>query len=384
MRRGVALVLVLSFAWGQEGRGRPFRIPARYEIELLYVVHKRLTRANCNHLESAVAEIWPGFDRRKLTPSQKQIQDYFRRYRDRLLGQAGTSWARIMARLGAGSPPDARLVRLCNDRAFEIVEDQLVRELRTRGVFVWLRDQAAKEEMKSLTNLYDTVRKKVGHRDLLTRVPGWGAIVCRSFPAALLELELETIEDSGVVFGPKFRSRIVAAGEERLPRVGSTADLIGSSGQGRVIWRLIRVNRDPMAIRARRMISLFREGVDKFEGKSLTGARVVREVIENWDGWQRPEEETPEEAIRISKMLPHALRERYARVILIPKEDRYRASVPLVKALTHKNFHVREAAIECLKSIYGRTLLYRPHASPSARKQKQKKWKREIEKLARP
>jgi hypothetical protein len=79
--------------------------------------------------------------------------------------------------------------------------------------------------------------------------------------------------------------------------------------------------------------------------------------------------------------LPHALKERYAKVVPIPKSARHKASVPLVKALTHKNFYVREAAIESLKAIYGRTLLYKPDATAGARKTKQAKWRKEIENL---
>ncbi|MHC4225443.1 MAG: hypothetical protein ACYSUN_15745 [Planctomycetota bacterium] len=133
--------------------------------------------------------------------------------------------------------------------------------------------------------------------------------------------------------------------------------------------------------RQEKMILLFMGGTPKFEGKTLTGEWMVKEVLEKWDVWKLPAEQTPQEARDVLVKLPHALKERYAKVVPIPKTARHKASLPLVKALTHKNFYVREAAIESLKAIYGRTLLYKPDATPGARKAKQAKWRKEIDSL---
>jgi hypothetical protein len=131
--------------------------------------------------------------------------------------------------------------------------------------------------------------------------------------------------------------------------------------------------------REERMILLFERSREDFEGKTLTGEYVVKELFEKWKVWRAKDKDTPAEAIRILMLLPDALKVRYATGYPIPKLARYKASVPLVKALTHKNLHIRTAAIECLEAVYGRTLFYRPDASPGARKKKQSEWKREIE-----
>jgi hypothetical protein len=135
--------------------------------------------------------------------------------------------------------------------------------------------------------------------------------------------------------------------------------------------------------RQERMILLFMSGAPKFENRQLTGEWVVREVLEKWAVWKLEEVLVPAGAKEIVKQLPHALKERFAKGGPIPKQARYKASLQLVKALTHKNFYVREAAIKSLQEIYGRTLLYKPDESPTTRRQKQRKWRQLIEKLKR-
>jgi len=135
--------------------------------------------------------------------------------------------------------------------------------------------------------------------------------------------------------------------------------------------------------RVERMTLSFERGAAEFEGKKLTGERVAEELFEKWSELPKKEGDASPEVKRVLSLVPQAMKVRYANVVPIPKNNRYQASKVLVAALVHKNFHVRKAAIDALVAIYGRSLLYKPDASPNQRKARQKKWKREIDKLRR-
>ena len=135
--------------------------------------------------------------------------------------------------------------------------------------------------------------------------------------------------------------------------------------------------------RQERMVLSFQREIVEFDGKKLTGELVARELFEKWAKLPKKEGDADAEVKRILALVPQAMKVRYANVVPIPKNNRYQASKVLVAALLHKNFHVRKAAIDSLVAIYGRSLLYKPDASSGQRKARQKKWKREIEKLRR-
>ena len=84
------------------------------------------------------------------------------------------------------------------------------------------------------------------------------------------------------------------------------------------------------------------------------------------------------EALAVLDQLPDAMRERYARVVPIPKRPRYSASKQLVSALTDQYFHIRKAAIESLFAIYADRKFYQPGMAPAKLKAKQKEWSRYI------
>ena len=128
--------------------------------------------------------------------------------------------------------------------------------------------------------------------------------------------------------------------------------------------------------RVEKLILNFMRGKPTPEGRKLTGEIVVKEVIK-WEPLQRSA--PTEESLAVLAQLDDAMRERFALVVPIPKRERYAASKQLVKALTHQYFHIRKAAIESLKAIYGDARFYQPEMSPAKRKQKQKEWQKYIE-----
>ena len=81
-------------------------------------------------------------------------------------------------------------------------------------------------------------------------------------------------------------------------------------------------------------------------------------------------------------MLAPALKKRYV-VLPTPKMPRYLSSKPLMKPLDSPHFHIRKAAIDCLKAMYSQSGLYKPDADRAQRRKRIREWKRRIEKLKR-
>jgi hypothetical protein len=128
----------------------------------------------------------------------------------------------------------------------------------------------------------------------------------------------------------------------------------------------------PKKPREERLVLLLERGETRFDGHPLTGQYVVREIL-SWRALDRAD--PSREALRILALLPEALKERYASVDdHTLKERRYRASVPLVLALTAQHRHFRVAAIACLKALYGTRLGYRVDLPPNEQKKSQRVW----------
>ena len=128
--------------------------------------------------------------------------------------------------------------------------------------------------------------------------------------------------------------------------------------------------------RVEKLIILFKRGTPKTpDGKKLTGEFLLKEVFK-WEPLLKVDPSP--EALAILNQLPEAMRERYARVVPIPKRNRYAASKQLVLALNDDYIHFRKAAIESLFAIYADRKFYQPEMAPSKRKAKQKEWSRYI------
>jgi hypothetical protein len=127
----------------------------------------------------------------------------------------------------------------------------------------------------------------------------------------------------------------------------------------------------PKKPREERLVLLLKRGETRFEGRPLTGQYVVQEIL-GWDALDRGDPSS--ESMRILALLPDALKERYAALDRTLKEHRYRASIPLVLALTADHRHFRVAATACLKALYGTRLGYRPDLPSKTRKKSQRIW----------
>ena len=104
------------------------------------------------------------------------------------------------------------------------------------------------------------------------------------------------------------------------------------------------------------------------------GWSILWDQIES--GQVDPEELTPGQGMNLEK----ALEQRFARGVEIDKKERRKAGKVLVKLLLDDYMHVRTAAIECLKKMYRNNgLLYQPDAPLSDRKNKQRDWKKHVD-----
>ncbi|MHC5050560.1 MAG: SurA N-terminal domain-containing protein [Planctomycetota bacterium] len=253
-----------------------FRNPRKYVIEILYTVHRAVrTEEDIDRIVALFSRTYPKLDVRKLDPSIKDMKEFFDIYRDRLLEQEGTSWAKVRKEYQeeakddekeegeekeAETPekegekdeekgpldeldPAARQALMAH--AYTIVKDQVARELKVRGMYQWFRDEAARNESKSLRVLFDKLR---AHDDkdnpVCATEPGKGLIVYREFPDGLSGDELEKIEDRGVRFTHNFRARVTQLGDTDLPKLARKADVLGMAGHGRQIMRLLEVKRE--------------------------------------------------------------------------------------------------------------------------------------------
>jgi hypothetical protein len=259
-----------------------FRNPRKYVLEILYTIHKNVDSEEAvDRIVGVFSRAYPKLDMRKLDPSIKEMKDFFDIYRDRLLEQEGTSWQKVMKeweaeteddsapekegdeegkdaeegkdeKAGADDEEDEAAAELdpaarqaMMAHAYTIVKDQIARELKVRGMYRWLRDEAGKNENKSLKVLFSKLRE---HDDKENPVcatePGKGLIVYREFPDGLSGKELEELEDSGVKFTHNLRARVTQMGDTDLPKVERKADVLGMAGHGRQIMRLLEVKRE--------------------------------------------------------------------------------------------------------------------------------------------
>jgi hypothetical protein len=130
--------------------------------------------------------------------------------------------------------------------------------------------------------------------------------------------------------------------------------------------------------REERLVLKFKEGAEKFEGEELTGAFVIREVME----WDRVRRKIPSDDVkRVLLLLPEAFKARYGFVYTKSKalrKQRRSASARFIAALNHDFRHVRKMAIDCLAAMYGVRRGYKVDASESERRKKQKEWRRAV------
>lgn len=127
-----------------------------------------------------------------------------------------------------------------------------------------------------------------------------------------------------------------------------------------------------------KLVTLYEREQEKLDGKPLTAERVVRDLL----AWYESKGPSPgKEQDELMKRLAEALGQRLNLVnnVLVDKDQRHKASKPLVDGLMHKQELMREISIECLFRIYGTRKLYRANGNSRQRRAVQRDWKKFIE-----
>jgi hypothetical protein len=130
--------------------------------------------------------------------------------------------------------------------------------------------------------------------------------------------------------------------------------------------------------REEQLVLRFKEGAETFQGEELTGAHVIRGVME-WDRVRL--KVVPDDVKGVLLLLPKAFKARYGFIYTKSKTLRKQkrcASTRLVALLTHELRHVRRMAIECLEAMYGDRRGYKVDAPEGERRRKQKEWRRAL------
>ncbi len=127
--------------------------------------------------------------------------------------------------------------------------------------------------------------------------------------------------------------------------------------------------------RMKKILISMQQGKTTFDGLELGGQRLVREVLKKWKPIQQPKADVSSGDLAILALLPAALKKRYPRGQKIDKLERFQASKALVDALMDERLHIREIAIESLKTIYDTSArMYQAAQSRRDRKTRKSAW----------
>ena len=120
---------------------------------------------------------------------------------------------------------------------------------------------------------------------------------------------------------------------------------------------------------AERLVIRFDEGAETFDGETLTGSRVIEEVMKVG----------VTEGARLRVELVAAFKKRYGFIVTKSKalkKRRRQAGRLLIDALMHKLPGFRRLAIDCLEAMYAERHGYEPDAPEAERRRKQREWRR--------
>lgn len=234
-----------------------FRHPRRYRIEILYTIHRNVhTDEAYRRIENLFHRTWPDLDVSLLEQTQAEQRSFYTLYADRLLKEQGIA----EGIKGVELPPpkegvdEAAIEEERQAAGYKIVQPQVDRELRVRGMYQHFQVLAREDPKKSLRVIFEKLRE---HDDPVHPVcstepgpkpaedaafdPNRPLVIYREFAEPLSGDDLEDLWDSGVKFTHNFRHRITSTGDKDLPKLGDKADVLGEAGHGRFLWRVLAV-----------------------------------------------------------------------------------------------------------------------------------------------
>jgi len=272
-----------------------FRHRRRFEFEMLYTNHSRLTAENLKRLEEMFFKAWPDFspdkhDGKDVLDTWPKGDDkkYWDSYGERLLEAEGRTADEIREKAiqqidaedaaakkdadesgnedeanGEDENPDeaepdepkddpvleierlARIKKAHDDMGFDLLKARIHRELRLRRLYRYIHNDAFRRPELSLEKIYEKLAEFDDKENpLLTTTPGEGLVVFRTFDKPLSRQEIEELKDGELTFGPNVAFRVSAAAREKLPSVRKTADIMGDFGHGRMSLRVTGLERE--------------------------------------------------------------------------------------------------------------------------------------------
>jgi hypothetical protein len=228
-----------------------FRHPRRYDFELIYTIHKKVTEEAYQRIEDLFEKTWPDeVDTNQLEKPEKVLREYYGQFRERLLEDEGTSWAKLQKEREAGESEDEIVLTPEREEAlaahgWDLVKHRVDREIRVRTLLQFLKFKASEQESESIKKLFDLLAANDDPEDpICSTEPGKGLIVYRRPKEPLSNEEIDDLEDSGERFTHNVRLRITGRASEELPELGLNAESMGARGFGRMVYRLIDVERE--------------------------------------------------------------------------------------------------------------------------------------------
>ena len=282
-----------------------FRHPRRFDFELLYAMHDRLTEENLKQAEKMFFQLWPQHspekndDKDALVWAAGDDKVFYDLYKERLLKSEGKTLEALKlqatARIEkedkkAEEKPDEpeekpdepeekpdepeekpdepeekpdepeekpdevnvareiekqqRIEKALSEMGLQICAERINRELRLRRMMRLMHNDAYKAPEKSLSKLYEKLQSADDKDNpLCTTEPGKGLFVYRAPEKPLSINEIRELKDGDVTFGPNVAIRVSRVGRKKLPAVGETADVLGDQAQGRMNVRVKSIER---------------------------------------------------------------------------------------------------------------------------------------------
>ncbi|MHC4955315.1 MAG: SurA N-terminal domain-containing protein [Planctomycetota bacterium] len=282
-----------------------FRHKRRYEFEILYSIHDRLTKENLAAAEEMFFKIWPEYSKEKnndqdaLQWEEGEDKKYWGLYEERLLKSEGRDSAGLLEKATQqideedrkakeeeekkkqenkdeepkdeepkdeepkdeepeGDEPkdpandpalaalrEKRIKEAQSNAGFRICAERIDRELRLRRMMRLIHNEAYAHPEKSLSKIFDKlVAADSKDKPLCSKEPGKGLFVFRHLDKPLSHKQIEDLTDGDVEFGPNVAFRVSQLAREKLPAVRNTAEPMGTQGAGRMSLRVIAAERE--------------------------------------------------------------------------------------------------------------------------------------------
>ena len=260
-----------------------FRHARRYEFEMLYGTHERLTEENLAAAKAMFFKAWPEWakseDLKKEALNfggEEEIRRFWSTYQERLVKLEGKTLEQL--RLEAEKevtdlekkeeePKDPEeeprdpeektddpiaekarelaILKAIEHNGLVLCRNRIIRELEFRRLYRRIHTDAFEKPKLSLKKLWDRLAEFDDEKEPLCSLePGKGLFVFLTTGKAMSRAEIEAMKDGELSFGPNLSLRVSSAARENLPYVRKSAEVLGDKANGRMIVRVVGLERE--------------------------------------------------------------------------------------------------------------------------------------------